>query len=799
MNDIIMISKNIEKKFNDFMSGGRILLFEAPCGFGKTTLARALIKNFGAKAFEIYANETDFNIDFEKDSFDVLMVEDIHNIRGTAEYQNLCSLVRNYPDKRFVFTTRGAISGELIPFRIAGLLDEINENDMFFDKPLVSDFFSSNNILLSETELNSVMKETMGYPLALKFLAEKMSHGTPYGKKLLEEIKYDIFKYYDEMIFCRFSLPVRRFLLELAPFESFQTELAKMVSGDANAGKIIANIQKKTRMLRFDGGDEMHFWPIFREFLMWEQSRFYSAEEQRALCSRGGLYYELRCDYANALKFYSQSKEINKISEIIIKITTLHPGMGHYEELEDYYLSLPDAVIEKSPALMQGKSMLCALRGDYESSEKWYGALKNFAEVRKNSDAAAEEAKSRLIWLDISLPQRGVLGIADTIMLAFKLIKNKELKLMPFSVTSTLPSIMNGGKDFSRWSKKDDLLYATMKTPVESVLGKDGVCLADCAIAESKFEKGENISERLLSLVSKLSDIQSNGTPDIEFALVGLLVRNRVEIGKAQDAKHTLLSLRERFMQKGYMRFMPNIDAMLCRIALRCGDEDYIDRWYRDEAPRDALNIKVLKRYRYFTEAMVNLSLGEEDAALLTLSPLASYCEICKRHIDTIHLKTLCAIARFRKDDILWKEDLKSAIAVAKEYGFVRTISSYGSAVLMMLEKIYEEKKSQFLQKVIKNARAQAVFYPDFLKPKRSYFEKLTDSELQVLRLLCKDKSNAEIGDILNIQLATVKSHVSHILQKLGVKRRSEAKTTAEKLHIYKAVCIKIQFLAHGC
>ena len=30
MNDIVMISKNIEKKFNDFISGGRILLFEVP-------------------------------------------------------------------------------------------------------------------------------------------------------------------------------------------------------------------------------------------------------------------------------------------------------------------------------------------------------------------------------------------------------------------------------------------------------------------------------------------------------------------------------------------------------------------------------------------------------------------------------------------------------------------------------------------------------------------------------------------------------------------------------------------------
>ena len=53
-----------------------------------------------------------------------------------------------------------------------------------------------------------------------------------------------------------------------------------------------------------------------------------------------------------------------------------------------------------------------------------------------------------------------------------------------------------------------------------------------------------------------------------------------------------------------------------------------------------------------------------------------------------------------------------------------------------------------------------------------------------MLHLLCADKSNSEIGEILGIRLATVKSHVSHILQKLGASRRSEAKTIAEKLHI---------------
>lgn len=56
--------------------------------------------------------------------------------------------------------------------------------------------------------------------------------------------------------------------------------------------------------------------------------------------------------------------------------------------------------------------------------------------------------------------------------------------------------------------------------------------------------------------------------------------------------------------------------------------------------------------------------------------------------------------------------------------------------------------------------------------------------ELQILHLLCADKSNAEIGAILDIKLPTVKTHVSHILAKLGVSRRSEARTAAKKLRL---------------
>ena len=182
--------------------------------------------------------------------------------------------------------------------------------------------------------------------------------------------------------------------------------------------------------------------------------REYTEEKRRALLSRGGLYYELKEDYARALEYYTSGGDHSKVSELLVRNAELHPGMGHYAEMEKYYRSLPEAEILASPSLMQGMSMLCALAMDYEGSERWYGELQAFAERCGRQDAAGKQARSRFAWLDISLPQRGVNGLTETIPAVFRLLMNKEVTLPSFSVTSALPSIMNGGKDFSEWSKK---------------------------------------------------------------------------------------------------------------------------------------------------------------------------------------------------------------------------------------------------------------------------------------------------------------------------------------------------------
>ena len=557
-----------------------------------------------------------------------------------------------------------------------------------------------------------------------------------------------------------------------------------MVSGDPRAGERLDWIFRYTTMLRYDDCQRFHFWSGFRAFLLWEMEREYTEEKRKALISRGGLYYELKEDYAHALECYTSGGDHSKVSELLVRNAELHPGMGHYAEMEKYYRSLPETEILASPSLMQGMSMLCALVMDYEGSERWYGELQKFVEHCGRQDAAGKQARGRLAWLDISLPQRGVKGLTETIPAVFRLLTNKEVALPSFSVTSALPSIMNGGKDFSEWSKKDDLLYKTLRLPVEAVLGRDSVCLADCAIAESKFEKGEDVTGRMLSLLPQMNEIRNHGTSDMEFAVSGLLARSQLANGQPTDARRTIMVLRECFVERGLTRFLPNMDAMLCRIDMHTGDLDAADAWYREKAPCEPTHLNVMRRYQYLTQAMVEIMQNRPDAALLTLSPMEPYIQNCARIIDGIHLNVLTAIALRRKKDERWRERLTAALDAAAEYRFIRTVSVYGTAVLPLLEALDWDGDKAWRKRLMAAVRTQAAFYPHFLEPRLAPGEELTPTELQILHLLCADKSNAEIAQIMDVKLPTVKTHVSHILDKLDVKRRAEAKTAAKKLRL---------------
>lgn len=76
-------------------------------------------------------------------------------------------------------------------------------------------------------------------------------------------------------------------------------------------------------------------------------------------------------------------------------------------------------------------------------------------------------------------------------------------------------------------------------------------------------------------------------------------------------------------------------------------------------------------------------------------------------------------------------------------------------------------------------AAGDTVLAPDLasrvLKGMRNPLPRLTDREIEVLRLLAQGASNKEIARALFVTEATVKSHLAHIFTKLDVDSRSRA------------------------
>ncbi len=84
---------------------------------------------------------------------------------------------------------------------------------------------------------------------------------------------------------------------------------------------------------------------------------------------------------------------------------------------------------------------------------------------------------------------------------------------------------------------------------------------------------------------------------------------------------------------------------------------------------------------------------------------------------------------------------------------------------------------------ITKRVIRQFTRIPQPAPPKQ--LDELTERELDVFRLIARGLSNAEIGGELYISDTTVKTHITHILQKLDLRDRVQAVVLAYETGLF--------------
>ena len=162
MAENIVVKDSIARRFSDVLENGRVLFVSAPCGFGKTMLARALTSN--RRTLFLSAADPGFSLPASCGEWDILVIDDMQNIQTEQQLTALCGLIRGGAGRHFLLLSRGEVPPELTAFQYTGLMDVIEPDDMLFDRGDIARLFKLCVVPVSDTDLAGILKESIGYP-----------------------------------------------------------------------------------------------------------------------------------------------------------------------------------------------------------------------------------------------------------------------------------------------------------------------------------------------------------------------------------------------------------------------------------------------------------------------------------------------------------------------------------------------------------------------------------------------------------------------------------------------------------
>lgn len=752
-------------------------------GYGKT----ALVEQFLEKKKYIYFDAATSPLACLETlhAQSILVVDNLQFLEDMFVKERLLELIRQ-PDLWLIFISRSKCPGWLLSAYLKYRnFCTITETDLALSEDEIRKYLKERRIgECGPDDIRFIESYCRGHGLAIRLLCDqaliegRSGEGQDvFDADLFERSRLVFWDYVDREVYQKWDEELIDFIMKVSIVQEFTLELATEISGSARARYYLeeamsignfVTIEKDTYRLEESVVQSMER----RRYLKMTQEQIYE------LYYNAGLYYRMHGQVMQALEMFQKCRHVGQISEILIENAKYNPSITYIYELRKYYLEMDETAVKGRVELIAGLCMIQSLRLDVEKSEYWYSVLQE--KERMAEGKTKRLAKSYLAYLDIALPHRGSSNIADLIKKSAALLMNREISLPEFSITSNAPTMMNGGKDFCEWSRRDKELANTLGKIIPLVLGKAGEGLVELALAESSFEKGLDDYEVMRLIAKGQMKADAAGRLEQSYVGAGLMARLHLYNGHPEDARELLVSFRERAAAEEKQKIVWNIENMLCQIAMYTEQKTEVDAWLL-QAPDENQEFYCMERYRYLTKVHIYLAMKRYDAANALLQKLLYYARIYGRTYIQMECELLDVLLQ-KELGLPWEDHFQKLLSWAESYGFTRVISQEAGMVYRLLKvKNWAFRDNSYKKRLFAETEKMVKQYPGYMSFQGKLEEPIEDKALQILKLQALGCSNEVIAEELHISVSTVKYHCRENYRKLGVNGKAAAIAEARK------------------
>jgi LuxR family maltose regulon positive regulatory protein len=188
----------------------------------------------------------------------------------------------------------------------------------------------------------------------------------------------------------------------------------------------------------------------------------------------------------------------------------------------------------------------------------------------------------------------------------------------------------------------------------------------------------------------------------------------------------------------------------------------------------------------YLAWAEIQITLGNPQPALVYLQRQLYRASENGLKNRVIELSVLQALGwRTIGDRPRARAALEHALSIAQPEGYMCTFDQGPALTQLLVEAARQGFYREYTEDILNSTGKKESLKqrePVDHSAQMPFGERLSERELEVLRLIAQGTTNLEIAERLVITVGTVKSHINHIFSKLDVHNRTEAVARARGL-----------------